>query len=201
MLVLPNWPNIFGFYLIQCGCWGDGCRESLHPSSSKAQRWNRNGSTVPVFVGVSHRAAVLLLGLEHENFYSLLVVSVFSGFILLEKKLSSHLEAELRERLQWPEYTEHQQTVCLEMGQRLEKAWQQDEEILICTKTSTSCLHTPAHAMITKIHSCVKCLQRESFMAVLCCARSTRGTGLSPRKANFPSQLFRPFKYLLWLRY
>lgn len=43
---------------------------------------------------------MLLLGLEQENFYSLLVVSVFSGFILLEKKLPSHLEAELRERLQ-----------------------------------------------------------------------------------------------------
>lgn len=171
-------------------------KESLNPTSSKTQYWNRNVST-----GVSLSAAVLLLGIGQENFYPLLVVSGFLSFILLEKKLSPHLEAELRDRVQWLEHTEHQQTAHLERGQWLEGAQQQDEEILICTKISTSCLHTPAHAMIIELCSCVKCLQRESFMAVHCRARHVQGTGLSSRKANFPSRLFRSFKYLLWLWY
>lgn len=70
-------------------------RESLNPTSSKTQYWNSNVST-----GVSLGAAVLLLGIEQENFYPLLVVSGFLSFILLEKKLSPHLEAELRDRVQ-----------------------------------------------------------------------------------------------------
>lgn len=130
-----------------------------------------------------------------------LLFLVLLSFILLEKKLSSHLEAELRDRVQWPEHTEHQQTARLETGQWLKGAQQQDEEILICTKISTSCLHTSAHTTITELHSCVKCLQRESLVAAHCCVRCIQGTGLSPRKANFPSRLFRPFKYLLWFWY
>lgn len=69
------------------------------------------------------------------------------------------------------------QTTCLESGQRLKTGRQQDGEILICTKISTSCLHPPAHAMVTKLRRCVKCLQRESLMAALRSARSAPGTG------------------------
>lgn len=75
------------------------------------------------------------------------------------------------------------------------KGRQRDEEILICTKISVPCLHTPAHAMIAESPSCVKWLQNESFMAALSCTEHE--AQVSARKENFPSQLFRPFKYLL----
>lgn len=69
------------------------------------------------------------------------------------------------------------------------KGGQQDEEILIRTKISMSHLHTPAHAMIAKTHSCVKCLQHESFMAALSCTEHARHRSLLGKKISLHSFL------------
>lgn len=82
--------------------------------------WNRNGSIVLVFTAVYFRADMLLL-VGVGNLYPPLV-AVFPGCFLLERKLSFHLEAELRKRWQQLDNTEYQETMGLELDQWLERA-------------------------------------------------------------------------------
>lgn len=153
------------------------------PTPSEAQCWDRGDPAVSVLTGISLVAAALLSGLKHPNFHSLLIVAGFSSVLISRKTpVPSGGRAKGDRRTQSTNSTSRNRPV-------VGKHQQQDEEILICTKISMSCLHTPSHAMITKTHSCVKCLQHESFMAALSCTEHRRHRSLLGKKISLHSLL------------
>lgn len=93
-VLLPNWPKIFVFSLIQAVFWGR--RAVSSPAPSEIQGWGRDDPAAPALSTVSLVAAALLSGMKQQIFHLLLIVAGFFQ-VLSEEQLPSQRETELRE--------------------------------------------------------------------------------------------------------
>lgn len=109
------------FLLLRCGCWG----ESLHPPHPKRVAGTETAQlNCPSTCRCLPWGCCAALGAGAGKLPPSASSCGFFSFYLTGEETFSPLEAELRERLQRPEYREHQQTTCLESGQRLERGRQ-----------------------------------------------------------------------------
>lgn len=162
------------FLLLRCGCWG----ESLHPPHPKRVAGTETAQlNCPSTCRCLPWGCCAALGAGAGKLPLSASSCGFFQFLSYWRRNFLTSGGRAKGEITATEYREHQQTTCLESGQRLERGRQRHGDIPICTQISTSCLHPPAHAMITKLRRCVERLQRESLMAALRAARSAPGTG------------------------